>query len=79
MAFDGVMSECYDILAHERTPNGTPDRRETKLREKKTSGTKSNFGTKYFVPLFSGTKYQNQKLIFGHPSSIRYRPWILKI
>ena len=35
MAFDGVMSECYDILAHERTPNGTPDRREKKLRKKK--------------------------------------------
>ena len=35
MTFDGFMSECYDILAHERTPNGTPDRREKKMREKK--------------------------------------------
>ena len=44
----------------------------------KTSGTNSISGTNYFVPLFSGTKCQNQKSLFGHPSSIRYCPQILK-
>ena len=60
------MLEFYDILANESAPNGTPDRREKQLREKKTSGTNSNSGTKYFVPLFSGTKCQNQNPVFGH-------------
>ena len=74
MAFDGFRSDFYDILAHERTPNETPDRRKKQNAPKKTSGTNSHSGTKYFVPLVSGTKCQNQKSLFGHSSSIRYRP-----
>ena len=35
LAFDGFMLDFYDILAHERTPNRTPDCREKQLCGKK--------------------------------------------
>ena len=67
------LCQNFMIFWHTREhPTGHLIAQKNKLC-KKTSGTNSNSGTKYFVPLFSGTKYQNQKSLFGHPSSLRYR------
>ena len=72
-----LMGLCRNVMIFWHTrehPYGTPVLLKKKIAPKQLSGTNSNSGTKYFVPLFSGTKCQNQKSLFGHPSSIRYRP-----
>ena len=79
LALVWVMSQFYDILANAKALGVAPVQRKISLREKNEWYKISNNGTKTFVPLFSGTKCQNQKSLFGHPSSIRYRQYILKI
>ena len=58
-----LMGLCQNVMIfwHTREHHTEHMYCEKKFARKKMNGTNSNSGTQYFVPLFSGTKCQNQK------------------